>query len=98
MVPEAEVGEKDSKPNLDQIVQLLRHGTGVDFTGYKFNTLYRRITRRMVFRKLDSLAEYVQCLRQTPAEIEALYSDILIGVTSFFRQGSLRRSDHVFPR
>ncbi len=66
-------------------MQILRHGTGVDFTGYKYNTLYRRITRRMVFLKLNSLAEYVQYLRQTPAEIESLYSDILIGVTSFFR-------------
>ncbi|HUE69334.1 MAG TPA: chemotaxis protein CheB [Pirellulaceae bacterium] len=100
VVPEAEVGETSNKPDLDQIVQILRHGTGVDFTGYKFNTLYRRITRRMVFRKLDSLAEYVQCLRQTPAEIEALYSDILIGVTSFFRDKESFEAlkTQVFPR
>ena len=82
---ESEDGETNNKQDLDQIIQILRHGTGVDFAGYKFNTLYRRITRRMVFQKLDSLAEYVLRLRQTPAEIELLYADILIGVTSFFR-------------
>ncbi len=100
VVPEAEVGETSNKPDLDQIVQILRHGTGVDFTGYKFNTLYRRITRRMVFRKLDSLTEYVQYLRQTPAEIEALYADILIGVTSFFRDKESFEAlkTQVFPR
>ena len=100
VVPEAEVEATSNKPDLDQIVQILRHGTGVDFPGYKFNTLYRRITRRMVFRKLDSLAEYVQCLRQTPAEIDALYSDILIGVTSFFRDKESFEAlkTQVFPR
>jgi len=100
VVPEAEVQETDNKPDLDKIVQLLHHSTGVDFTGYKFNTLYRRITRRMVFRKLDSMAEYVQYLRQTPAEIEALYADILIGVTSFFRdkESFEELKTQVFPR
>ena len=42
--------------------------TGVDFTHYKFNTLYRRITRRMVLQKMDGLTEYVQFLRETPAK------------------------------
>ena len=77
--------ETDDEPNLAQVVQLLRHATGVDFTHYKSNTLYRRITRRMVLQKMDGLAEYVQFLRQTPAEVDALYQDILISVTSFFR-------------
>ena len=71
MVPEAGAGGTGTRPDLDPIVQLLRHGTGVDFTGYKFNTLDRRITRRMVLRKLDSPAESVQCLWQTPAEAKA---------------------------
>ena len=100
IVPESQVADTNKKPDLDQIVQILCHSTGVDFTGYKFNTLYRRIARRMVFRKLDTLADYVQCLRQNPAEIEALYSDILIGVTSFFRDKESFEAlkTQVFPR
>ena len=77
--------ETDTEPNLDQVVQLLHHATDVDFTHYKFNTLSRRITRRMVLQKMDGLSDYVQFLRQTPAEVDALYQDILISVTSFFR-------------
>lgn len=100
VVPEAEVQGTDNRQYLDQILQLVHHGTGVDFTSYKFNTLYRRITRRMVFRKLDSMAEYVQCLRQTPSEVKALYADILIGVTSFFRDKESFEAlkTQVFPR
>jgi two-component system, chemotaxis family, CheB/CheR fusion protein len=100
VVPEAKDGETDNKPDLEQIVQLLHHGTGVDFTGYKFNTLHRRVIRRMVFQKLDSVAEYVHYLRQTPAEIEALCADILIGVTSFFRDKESFEAlkTQVFPR
>ena len=91
-VLEAEARETDDKPNLAQVIQLLKHATGVDFTGYKFNTLYRRVTRRMVFQKLEGLPDYVQFLRQTPAEVEALYQDILINVTSFFRDKGLFES------
>ncbi len=84
-VPEVKARQTDEKPNLARVLKVLKQVTGVDFTGYKFNTLYRRVTRRMVFQKLDSLSAYVEYLRQTPAEVEALYQDILISVTSFFR-------------
>jgi two-component system CheB/CheR fusion protein len=84
-VPDELARKADDKPNLSRVVQLLHHATGVDFTGYKFNTLYRRVTRRMLFQKMDSLDEYLQHLRQTPAEVESLYQDILISVTCFFR-------------
>ena len=99
-VPEAEARETDDEPNLAQVVQLLHHATGVDFTHYKFNTLYRRITRRMVLQKMDGLTEYVQFLRQTPAEVDALYQDILISVTSFFRDPEAFEAlkSKVFPR
>jgi two-component system CheB/CheR fusion protein len=50
-VTEAEPRDKDERPNLAQVVQLLLDATGVDFNGYKFNTLYRRVTRRMVSRR-----------------------------------------------
>ncbi len=68
-----------------KILTLLRRTKGVDFTDYKANTLHRRITRRMVLNKLDSMEDYARFLRENVAEVEALYHDILINVTSFFR-------------
>ncbi len=100
VVPTARARAKDDQPHFAEIVQLLHTSTAVDFTHYKFNTLNRRITRRMVLQKLDDLGQYVEFLRKTPAEVEALYQDILISVTSFFRDPesfeALKRV--VFPR
>jgi two-component system CheB/CheR fusion protein len=100
VVPEEVAWAKKEKPNLDQVVHLLHRSTGVDFGQYKFNTLYRRITRRMIFCKASGLPDYVKLLEQSPEEAEALYQDILISVTSFFRDPaafeSLART--VFPR
>ncbi len=72
-------------PDLEPIIELLRELTGVDFTHYKSNTLYRRIIRRIVLHKLDGFAEYVKMLQGNGTETQALYQDILINVTSFFR-------------
>ncbi len=82
-----------------QIVQRLHQATGVDFTHYKFNTLSRRITRRLVLQKLEGLPQYLQFLRSTPAEVDALYQDILISVTSFFRDPEAFEAlkEQVFP-
>jgi len=71
--------------DLESVLALLRQGTGVDFAQYKFNTLVRRINRRMVLQRLDSLKQYVELLQRNPAELEGLYQDILINVTDFFR-------------
>ena len=88
------------KPNLARVVQLLHQATGVDFAHYKVNTLYRRVARRMVFQKIEGVAEYVGRLQQTPGEAEALFQDILIGVTSFFRDPDAfdTLKTRVFPR
>src|SRR5215470_15192325 len=67
------------------IFQLLRRTTGVDFTHYRKTTILRRIQRRMVVHKLEKLDEYVKYVQMNPAEIKALYQDMLINVTSFFR-------------
>ncbi|MEO7317545.1 MAG: CheR family methyltransferase [Chthoniobacteraceae bacterium] len=67
------------------IADLIRGATGVDFTHYKASTLRRRITRRMMLHRLETQADYEEHLRNTPEEIEELYQDILISVTSFFR-------------
>ena len=92
--------EMENKPNLTEVVQILRDHTGVDFTRYRFGTLYRRVTRRMVFHKMNGLTEYVRYLRQTPVEVAALYQDILISVTNFFRDKESFEAlkSTVFPR
>ena len=70
---------------LNTIFQLLRRNTGVDFTHYRKTTILRRIQRRMVVHKIDKLDEYLKYVQLNPAEIKALYQDMLINVTSFFR-------------
>ena len=70
---------------LHTIFQLLRRNTGVDFTHYRKTTILRRIERRMMMHKIDQLNEYVKYVHLHPGEINSLYQDILINVTSFFR-------------
>jgi two-component system CheB/CheR fusion protein len=67
------------------ILQQVKKGTSVDFTHYKVNTIRRRIIRRMLLFKLDTLKEYAVYLRQHPDEVSHLYQDLLINVTTFFR-------------
>ena len=73
------------EPVFGKILELLRAQTGVDFSNYKRNTLHRRITRRMVLHRLDGLPEYLRMLQEKHSEVQALYQDVLINVTSFFR-------------
>lgn len=68
-----------------KIFILLRAQTGHDFSLYKPSTINRRIERRMAVHQIDSIDSYVKYLQQTPTEIEALFRDLLIGVTKFFR-------------
>jgi two-component system, chemotaxis family, CheB/CheR fusion protein len=70
---------------LKKIFVLLRTQTGHDFSQYKTSTIYRRIERRMAVHQVDAIDGYVRYLQQTPVEVEALFRDLLISVTSFFR-------------
>ena len=70
---------------LKKIFVLLRSQTGHDFSQYKPSTIHRRIERRMAVHQVDTIDKYVKFLQQTPVEVEALFRDLLIGVTSFFR-------------
>lgn len=70
---------------LATIFALLRSAVSVDFSHYKPNTLDRRIQRRMVLYKVERLEDYAQYLRENPSEVKALYEEILIHVTYFFR-------------
>lgn len=69
------------------IYNLLLLATGVDFSHYKQTTLKRRIQRRMLLYKLERIEDYAQYLQNTPTEVTALYGDVLIHVTNFFRDG-----------
>jgi len=78
-----EIGGIDEQ--LPRLFAILRAATGVDFTHYKQPTIKRRLQRRLVLHKLNTLEEYIRLLQQKPAEIDGLYQDILIHVTRFFR-------------
>ncbi|CAN0398187.1 unnamed protein product, partial [Phaeothamnion confervicola] len=99
-VPDSSTREHDGSPKLDHVLQLLHLVTGVDFSQYKFNTVYRRVTRRMLLQKQNDLNAYASFLQQNPDEIAALYRDILINVTSFFRNPDAFEAlkEQVFPR
>ena len=81
------------------IFALLKSSTGVDFSHYKPTTIARRIQRRMVLYKLETLNDYAQHLRHNSAEVTALYEEILIHVTSFFRDPEAfeKLKELVFP-
>lgn len=72
--------------NRRRIFQLLRRATGVDFNHYKSPTINRRIYRRMALHRLSSLGEYVRRLERDQEELVRLQEDLLIHVTSFFRE------------
>ncbi len=100
-------GEKATSPLpahndelLKKIFVLLRHQTGKDFSQYKKNTIIRRIDRRMAVHQIDRMEAYVRYLQQTPAEVDSLFRDFLIGVTSFFRDPEVfaALSGQVIPR
>ncbi|HEY6863818.1 MAG TPA: chemotaxis protein CheB [Burkholderiales bacterium] len=72
-------------PDFARVLELLHQTTGVNFGQYKTNTLQRRITRRMAVAGVENPAKYLAVLKQDHDELTALYQDILIGVTHFFR-------------
>ena len=85
--PELTVASPEAKTEnaLRKIFILLRAQTGHDFSQYKPSTVHRRIDRRMAVHQIEVVDEYVKFLQNTPAEVEALFRDMLIGVTKFFR-------------
>src|SRR5437764_3339662 len=70
---------------LQMIFILLRGRTGHDFSAYKRNTLSRRIARRMNVHQIQDPQHYVRFLQEQPHELDLLFKELLIGVTSFFR-------------
>jgi two-component system, chemotaxis family, CheB/CheR fusion protein len=103
MSPPAEqsttITSRDRDP-LDRIFELLRLHTGVNFADYKHATLQRRMQRRMSQHGLASLEDYLTYIQTNPPEIAELYQDVLIDVTSFFRDPEVFQSlkDRILPQ
>ena len=95
-----EVARSRDESTTEKMLRRLREVTGVDFSQYRFSTLYRRISRRMLLHRIDKPADYLRMLDQDGAEVRALYQDILISVTSFFRdpEAFTVLTEKVFPK
>ncbi len=78
--------QKETESALNRIFLVLRSVTGNDFTYYKHTTIQRRIRRRMALHSSEKLTDYLAYLQENPAEVRALAEDLLICVTSFFRE------------
>jgi len=99
--PDASKDAFDGKDRLmKDIFRLLKHFSRVDFVDYKVATIRRRILRRMNINRIADLSEYVKMLHRNPQEVEALYRDVLINVTSFFRNPEVFDGLHqvVYPK
>ncbi|MBN1532953.1 MAG: PAS domain-containing protein [Spirochaetes bacterium] len=85
---------------LKKIMILLRAQTGHDLSLYKQNTIMRRVERRMAVNQIDMISEYIGHLRKNTEEVDALFRDMLIGVTSFFRdqEAFAILYEHIIPR
>ena len=92
------IPEKDEAA-FKQILSLLRIRKGTDFTYYKQTTIRRRILRRIALNKNEEPATYLKYLRENKGEQDALYQDLLIPVTSFFRDPKVFANlcESVFP-
>ena len=77
--------EKQFAGYVQKILMLIRTVTGRDFTGYKQSTIHRRIKRRMAVHKIEQVVDYHRYLQENHAEIYRLFKELLILVTSFFR-------------
>ena len=81
-------GKPNDRPIADPLAEiygLLRNQIGHDFSGYKTKTFIRRVQRRMQVTQVKTIEAYVERLRQEPREVVALFRDLLISVTNFFR-------------
>ncbi len=83
--PRPVLPSKSAAPGIEQILDQLREASGIDFTSYKRTTIERRLARRLAKLQLSNLVEYSAYLTAHPGEASAVYEDLLIHVTEFFR-------------
>ena len=74
-----------AQESVSKLIVLMRTAFGNDLTYYKPTTMDRRIERRMALQKVETLSDYVKFVQSNAAELRLLYKDMLISVTSFFR-------------
>ncbi len=79
-------GKQKKETALNSIFAILKSNCNVDFSHYKETVVNRRVARRMVINHIKKIADYMEFLRAHPNELQALYNDMLIGVTGFFRE------------
>jgi two-component system, chemotaxis family, CheB/CheR fusion protein len=98
-VPPSRDNDEKNQSALEKIMILLRTQSGHDFSLYKKGTLHRRIERRMGLHQIAKIADYVRYLRENSQETELLFKELLIGVTSFFRDTAVweQLKDKVIP-
>ena len=91
--------EEGSERSLNEILGLLRERSKHDLTLYKVSTVKRRIERRMGVHGFNTLAPYERFVRENPQELDLLFKELLIGVTSFFRDPPVWQelTDRVLP-
>jgi two-component system, chemotaxis family, CheB/CheR fusion protein len=77
--------EPESTTLLQKILIIVRSRTGHDFSFYKESTIIRRIERRMAVNEISGMPDYIRYLQQYPDEVDTLFTELLIGVTNFFR-------------
>ena len=82
----------DDESGLTRVFAMLREKFKIDFTHYKQSTVTRRIERRMTVNQIVDINDYAAFAKNTPSEIATLYRELLIGVTSFFRDPQAYRS------
>lgn len=92
--------QADDEENFRQLMAMLRMRHGVDFNDYKQTTVRRRILRRMGIQKIEKLSAYLDFLKQNKSEMDALFYDLLIPVTNFFRDTKTfdELCDQIIPR
>ncbi len=95
---ESKTSEEEKEPQI--IFTILKGAFGVNFSNYKKTTVNRRISRRIILNKIEDMTKYVAYLRTHPEEQQALFDDLLISVTTFFREPNtfLVLKETVFPQ
>lgn len=93
------LSDPKDQQDLQKVYVLLRTAAGVDYSEYKSPTIKRRLARRMALLKVNNLSDYVKLLQNDPKEIKILAADVLIHVTSFFRDPDVfkKLKSDIFP-
>jgi two-component system CheB/CheR fusion protein len=85
VMAESDADRSNGPDGLGEIFRILQSSTGTDFQGYKLATVRRRVARRMLLHRIETLDAYARDLRRRPAEAHALHDDLFVTVTRFFR-------------